>query len=80
MKSATIERAQVSLRVNGRLHAVTVEPRTTLLGALRDELGLTGTKIFSPISRGPTARRLARDRHNGHGRPAKCAVVWGGAP
>jgi xanthine dehydrogenase YagT iron-sulfur-binding subunit len=44
MKSATIERAQVSMRVNGRLCAMTVEPRTTLLDALRDELGFTGTK------------------------------------
>jgi xanthine dehydrogenase YagT iron-sulfur-binding subunit len=44
MKSATTERAQVSMRVNGRLRAMTVEPRTTLLDALRDELGFTGTK------------------------------------
>jgi xanthine dehydrogenase YagT iron-sulfur-binding subunit len=44
MKSATTERAQVSMRVNGRLRAMTVEPRTTLLDALRDELDFTGTK------------------------------------
>ena len=44
MRNATTERAQVSMRVNGRLRAMTVEPRTTLLDALRDELGLTGTK------------------------------------
>ena len=30
------------LNVNGRMHAVEVEPRTTLLDCLRDHLGLTG--------------------------------------
>ena len=34
----------LSLRVNGRNHALHVEPRVTLLDALRDDLGLTGTK------------------------------------
>ena len=38
------ERRSVNLTVNGQLHATEVEPRTTLLDALRDELGLTGTK------------------------------------
>jgi xanthine dehydrogenase YagT iron-sulfur-binding subunit len=37
-------RVQVSMTVNGRVRTMTVEPRTTLLDALRDELGLTGTK------------------------------------
>src|SRR3989449_10671138 len=32
------------MTVNGRVRTMTVEPRTTLLTALRDELGLTGTK------------------------------------
>src|SRR5437588_9317552 len=36
--------APIELTVNGRRHAVHVEPRTTLLDALRDRLGLTGTK------------------------------------
>jgi len=36
--------AHVSMTVNGQVRALTVEPRTTLLDALRDELGLTGTK------------------------------------
>ncbi|WP_372472303.1 (2Fe-2S)-binding protein [Jidongwangia harbinensis] len=36
--------AQLTLRVNGRPYPVDVEPRTTLLDALREELGLTGTK------------------------------------
>ena len=30
--------------VNGRLRAMPLEPRTTLLDALGDELGLTGAK------------------------------------
>jgi xanthine dehydrogenase YagT iron-sulfur-binding subunit len=37
-------RVPVSMTVNGRVRTVTVEPRTTLLDALRDELVLTGTK------------------------------------
>jgi len=37
-------RVHVSLTVNGRVHAIAVEPRTTLLEALREELALTGTK------------------------------------
>lgn len=36
--------AQVDLIVNGQVRALTLEPRTTLLNALRDALGLTGTK------------------------------------
>src|SRR3954470_13489733 len=34
----------VTLRVNGGAHAVVLDSRVTLLDALRDELGLTGTK------------------------------------
>ena len=34
----------LTLRVNGQAHALEVEPRVTLLDALRDHLGLTGTK------------------------------------
>ena len=34
----------ISLTVNGRVHTVTVEDRTTLLDALRNQIGLTGTK------------------------------------
>src|SRR5882724_10956020 len=37
-------RLPVSMTVNGRVRSMTVEPRTTLLDALREELGLTGTK------------------------------------
>jgi xanthine dehydrogenase YagT iron-sulfur-binding subunit len=34
----------VALRVNGSEHEVTIDARTTLLDALRERLGLTGTK------------------------------------
>jgi xanthine dehydrogenase YagT iron-sulfur-binding subunit len=34
----------VTLQVNGKEHVVSLEPRVTLLDALRDHLGLTGTK------------------------------------
>jgi len=34
----------LSLKVNGAVHQVTVEPRVTLLDALRNHLDLTGTK------------------------------------
>jgi xanthine dehydrogenase YagT iron-sulfur-binding subunit len=34
----------LSLRVNGQTHVLRIEPRVTLLDALRDNLGLTGTK------------------------------------
>jgi len=36
--------ASLTLRVNGRSQLLHVEPRVTLLDALRDNLGLTGTK------------------------------------
>src|SRR5439155_8419257 len=34
----------LSLRVNGQQHQVQIEPRVTLLDALREYLGLTGSK------------------------------------
>ena len=34
----------LSLTINGRLQTITVEPRVTLLRALRNHLGLTGAK------------------------------------
>jgi xanthine dehydrogenase YagT iron-sulfur-binding subunit len=34
----------VVLEVNGQRHSLTIEPRTTLLDALREDLRLTGTK------------------------------------
>jgi len=36
---------EVTLTVNGKIETLTVEPRTLLVHALRDELALTGTKI-----------------------------------
>ncbi|MGJ4942542.1 2Fe-2S iron-sulfur cluster-binding protein [Bradyrhizobium sp. HKCCYLS1011] len=36
--------ATVELSVNGRSHALTLDPRTTLLDALREHLALTGSK------------------------------------
>jgi xanthine dehydrogenase YagT iron-sulfur-binding subunit len=36
--------ANVTLRINGRAHEVTVDTRTTLLDLLREQLGLTGAK------------------------------------
>lgn len=35
---------RITLNVNGKSHTLEVEPRVTLLDALRDGLGLTGTK------------------------------------
>jgi xanthine dehydrogenase YagT iron-sulfur-binding subunit len=34
----------IKLQVNGKAHALEVEPRVTLLDALRERLGLTGSK------------------------------------
>ena len=41
----TFRRSVVNLKVNGRSYRVEVEHRSTLAEVLRDELGLTGTKI-----------------------------------
>jgi carbon-monoxide dehydrogenase small subunit len=38
-------RVEVTLRVNGDVETLAVEPRMLLVEALRDELGLTGTKV-----------------------------------
>ncbi len=40
----------ISLKVNGKLHQVDVEPRTPLLWVLRDAIGLTGTKYGCGIA------------------------------
>ncbi len=42
---AASARPSIQLTVNGTLRTLSVEPRTTLVEALRDTLGLTGTKI-----------------------------------
>ena len=36
---------RIEMKVNGQLQTLIVEPRTTLSTALRDHLGLTGTKV-----------------------------------
>ena len=40
----TATAVRVTLRVNGTEHTHDLDPRTTLLDALRDQIGLTGTK------------------------------------
>jgi xanthine dehydrogenase YagT iron-sulfur-binding subunit len=42
--SAFFETGQLSLKINGKSHQLTLEPRVTLLDLLREQLGLTGTK------------------------------------
>ncbi len=42
---STATSTAVSLSVNGAEHEALVEPRVTLADVLRDELGLTGTKV-----------------------------------
>jgi carbon-monoxide dehydrogenase small subunit len=39
------EKIDIKLNINGHDHAVRVEPRKTLVDAIRDECGLTGTHI-----------------------------------
>ena len=39
-----VEPLTISLSINGETHTLAVEPRVTLLDALRERLGLTGTK------------------------------------
>ena len=38
------DRTAVQLRVNGEFHTLRLDPRTTLLDALREHLGLAGSK------------------------------------
>jgi aerobic-type carbon monoxide dehydrogenase small subunit (CoxS/CutS family) len=40
------EPASIKLNVNGKEHAIQIEPRTTLAEALRIQMGLTGTKVI----------------------------------
>ncbi|MEQ8393551.1 (2Fe-2S)-binding protein [Thalassobaculum sp.] len=37
-------RTEIALHVNGQIRRLSIDPRTTLLDALRDHLGLTGAK------------------------------------
>jgi len=43
-ESAQMPSQNVALTVNGRRHALDIDPRVTLLDALRENLALTGTK------------------------------------
>lgn len=42
--AAVFEKMPVTIEVNGKAHQLSVEPRTTLLDLLREQLDLTGTK------------------------------------
>ena len=39
------ERHEITLTINGQLHVIRVEPRRTLVDAIREECGQTGTHI-----------------------------------
>ena len=39
------ERSDVTLTINGKAHAIRVEPRRTLVDAIREDCGQTGTHI-----------------------------------
>jgi carbon-monoxide dehydrogenase small subunit len=39
------EKLDITLTINGRAHAIRVEPRKTLVDAIRDDCGQTGTHI-----------------------------------
>jgi carbon-monoxide dehydrogenase small subunit len=39
------DKVQIILTINGRAHAITVEPRRTLVDAIREDCGQTGTHI-----------------------------------
>ena len=43
-ETSSLPNENVRLTVNGRQHALALDPRTTLLDALREQLALTGTK------------------------------------
>src|SRR5262249_5975618 len=42
---AMTEKIDITLNINGRDHAIRVEPRKTLVDAIRDDCGQTGTHI-----------------------------------
>ncbi len=42
--ASAIEKMPLKIEVNGKVHALSVEPRVTLLDLLREQLHLTGTK------------------------------------
>ncbi len=38
-------KSEITLKINGRLHSIRVEPRRTLVDAIREDCGQTGTHI-----------------------------------
>lgn len=56
------ETARATLRVNGREHVLDAGTRASLLEMLRDELGLTGTKVSYIAFHVPSMRRWASAR------------------
>ena len=44
IQARTSDRIEVDLNVNGQPHRLSLDPRTSLLDALREHLGLTGSK------------------------------------
>jgi xanthine dehydrogenase YagT iron-sulfur-binding subunit len=44
LADATVKPIAVTLRINGQDHPLTLDPRTSLLDALREHVGLTGAK------------------------------------
>jgi aerobic-type carbon monoxide dehydrogenase small subunit (CoxS/CutS family) len=45
LAEAVIQAVPISLKVNGKTHSLTVEPRTLLVELLREKLDLTGTHV-----------------------------------
>ncbi len=43
-KFSPVSANEITLRINGATHTLSIEPRVSLLDALRESLGLTGTK------------------------------------
>jgi aerobic carbon-monoxide dehydrogenase small subunit len=39
------DKSDITLKINGRVHAIRVEPRRTLVDAIREDCGQTGTHI-----------------------------------
>jgi hypothetical protein len=50
-------KVDVTLRLNGSVRRLRLDSHVTLLDALRDELGLTGTKLVGSSRSGPSAQR-----------------------
>ena len=55
-----IERVPIDVKVNGKSHALEVEPRTLLVELLRETLDLTGTHVGCDA--GAACRRVVRKR------------------